>query len=100
VRYLRFHGIELDLDGRTVTRNGRDIDLTVREFDLLAAFLRRPQRVFTREELLDLVWGVDRSIALGTVDTYVSYLRAKVDGPGEPRLVQTVRSVGYALRET
>ena len=56
--------------------------------------------MFTREELLDLVWGTDSDVAMATVETYISYLRAKVDTPLAPRLIHTVRGVGYTLRET
>jgi DNA-binding response OmpR family regulator len=71
----------------------------VREFDLLAVLARRPNRVFTREELLDMVWGVDRDLSPNTVETYISYLRGKVDAEGAPRLIHTIRGVGYSLRE-
>jgi DNA-binding response OmpR family regulator len=100
VNHLRFADLQLDLDERVVVRGDTEIDLSTREFDLLATLMRRPKRVFTREELLDLVWGADRDVAAATVETYISYLRAKVDTPMAPRLIHTVRGVGYTLRET
>ncbi|MDB5026896.1 MAG: OmpR family two-component response regulator [Candidatus Eremiobacteraeota bacterium] len=99
VHHLRVGDLEIDLETRTAVRGRRWIDLSTREFDLLAALARRPKRVFTREELLDLVWGVDRDVSTATVETYISYLRAKVDRPPEPRLINTVRGVGYSIRE-
>lgn len=96
---LRVADLEVDLEARTVRRGDRWITLSMREFDLLATLARRPRRVFSRPELLDLVWGTDRDIAQATVETYISYLRAKVDGPGESKLIHTIRGVGYALRD-
>jgi len=99
VHHLRVADLEIDLDARSVRRGDRWIDLSTREFDLLATLARRPKRVFTREELLDLVWGPDRDVSAATVETYISYLRAKVDVSPAPRLIHTVRGVGYVLRE-
>ncbi len=79
-------------------RAGHEIDLSAREFDLLATLIRRPKRVFTREELLDLVWGIDRDVTRNTVETYISYVRAKIDTPSEERLIHTIRGVGYSIR--
>jgi two-component system response regulator MprA len=98
VEHLRFADIELDLSARTVRRGDRDISLSAREFDLLAVLMRRPKRVFTRNELLDLVWGADREVSQATVETYVSYLRAKIDVAGFTKLIHTIHGVGYALR--
>jgi DNA-binding response OmpR family regulator len=81
-----------------VQRAGHEIDLSAREFDLLATLIRRPKRVFTREELLDLVWGIDRDVTRNTVETYISYVRAKIDTPSEERLIHTIRGVGYSIR--
>jgi len=95
-----YDDLTVDLERRAVFRGERRIDLSTREFDLLLTFVRNPERVFSRSELLDLVWGVDRDIVPNTVETYISYLRAKIDS-GEPvRLIQTLRGVGYALRAT
>jgi DNA-binding response OmpR family regulator len=96
---LRFADLTVDLDARRVTRDGRRVDLSMREYDLLVALMRSPNRVFTREQLLDLVWGSDREVGTGTVETYISYVRAKIDSPPRKRLIHTVRGVGYALRE-
>ena len=96
---LRFGDLSVDLDARRVNRDGRRIDLSMREYDLLVALMRSPNRVFTREQLLDLVWGSDREVGTGTVETYISYLRAKIDSPPRKKLIHTVRGVGYALRE-
>lgn len=99
VNHLRFADLEMDLDQRIVTRGDREIDLSTREFDLLATLLRRPKRVFTREELLDMVWGSGRDVALATVETYISYLRSKIDRDAPSKLLHTIRGVGYTLRE-
>jgi two-component system, OmpR family, response regulator MprA len=99
VNHLRVADLEIDIESRTAVRGGRYIDLSTREFDLLTTLARRPKRVFTREELLDLVWGVDRDVSPATVETYISYLRAKIDRAPEPRLIHTVRGVGYSVRE-
>jgi DNA-binding response OmpR family regulator len=99
VNHLRFADLQLDLDERVVVRGDTEIDLSTREFDLLATLMRRPKRVFTREELLDLVWGSDRDVAAATVETYISYLRAKIDRHADKKLLRTIRGVGYALRD-
>lgn len=96
---LRFADLTVNLTTRDVERAGRHIKLTNREFSLLVAFLREPRRVFTREQLLDVVWGRDYEGEISVVDTYVSYLRAKIDVDGLTRLIQTVRGAGYTLRE-
>jgi DNA-binding response OmpR family regulator len=98
VHNLRYADLELDLDTRSAQRAGRWIQLSTREFDLVATLMRHPQRVFTREELLDLVWGIDRDVTRNTVETYISYVRAKIDTPLEERLIHTVRGVGYSIR--
>lgn len=95
---LRYADLEVDTEARMVTRAGRQIELSLREYDLLTALMRHSGRVFTRDQLLDLVWGADRDIGPGTVETYISYLRAKIDQGGETRLIQTIRGVGYSLR--
>lgn len=100
VEFLRVGDLVIDLEAHMVTRGERKIELSAREFDLLATLARRPRRVFTREELLDLVWGADRDVAPATVETYISYLRAKLDSDPRTRLIHTVRGVGYTLRES
>ena len=92
--------LSVDISRRSVHRGNRRVELSTREFDLLLTFVRHPEQVFTRSQLLDLVWGVDRDVVPNTVETYVSYLRAKLDS-GEPvKLIQTLRGVGYTLRAT
>jgi DNA-binding response OmpR family regulator len=98
VNFIRVADLEIDIEARSVTRGARRIDMTMRQFDLLTTLARRPKRVFTRDDLMSLVWGEDAQISPSTVDTYVSYVRGKIDGPGEPRLVHTIRGVGYSLR--
>ncbi|MGA3038202.1 MAG: response regulator transcription factor [Vulcanimicrobiaceae bacterium] len=95
---FRYSDLVLDVSRRTVHRGQRRIDLSTREFDLLLTFVQHPERVFTRAQLLDLVWGVDRDVVPNTVETYVSYLRAKIDSGEEMKLIQTLRGVGYVLR--
>ena len=95
---LTYADISVDLDRREVKRGNVRIDLSAREFQLLVTFVRNPERVFTRDQLLDLVWGSDREVGPGAVETYVSYLRAKIDNGFEPRLIRTIRGAGYALR--
>jgi two-component system response regulator MprA len=95
---LNFADLHVDLETRSAQRAGKALDLSRLEYDLLVTLLRRPKRVFTREELLDLVWGDDRDVTEAAVERYVSYLRAKVDDGFATRLIHTVRGVGYALR--
>jgi DNA-binding response OmpR family regulator len=92
--------LTLDASSRTVYRGNRRIELSPREFDLLRVFAEHAEEVLTRSELLDLVWGIDRDVIPNTVETYVSFLRAKIDS-GEPvKLIQTLRGAGYSLRAT
>jgi DNA-binding response OmpR family regulator len=95
---LRFSDLSIDLDGHVVRRGQRRVDLTPREFALLEVLARTPERAFGKEELFERVWGWDHEGESAIVDRYVSYLRAKLEAAGEPRLVQTVRGVGYSLR--
>jgi two-component system response regulator MprA len=92
--------LSVDLARRSVYRGNRRVELSTREFDLLLTFVRHPEQVFTRTQLLDLVWGVDRDVVPNTVETYVSYLRAKLDSGEAVKLIQTLRGVGYTLRAT
>jgi DNA-binding response OmpR family regulator len=98
-RTVRYADLAIDLETRTVVRAGRTIELSAREFDLLVALARHPQRVFTRDQLLDLVWGAHRDVGQGAVETYISYLRTKIDQGFANRLIQTHRGAGYSLRE-
>ena len=95
---VAYSDLSIDLDRREVKRGDRRIDLSAREYALLLTFVRNPERVFTRDQLLDLVWGTDRDVGPGAVETYVSYLRAKIDAGFEPKLIRTIRGAGYALR--
>jgi DNA-binding response OmpR family regulator len=95
---VSYADLSIDLDRREVKRAGTRIDLSAREYSLLLTFARNPERVFTRDQLLDLVWGSDREVGPGAVETYVSYLRAKIDANFEPKLIRTIRGAGYALR--
>jgi DNA-binding response OmpR family regulator len=92
---------DLHLDpARHIARRGsRDLDLTRREFELLDAFVRHPGIVLSRGQLLSQVWGYDFEVDTNVVDVFVGYLRRKLEAEGEPRLVQTVRGVGFVLRK-
>jgi two-component system response regulator MprA len=97
---LTFSDLSLDLGTREVVRNGRPISLTRTEFSLLEMFLRHPRQVLTRSRILEDVWGYDFPTSGNALEVYVGYLRRKTEADGEPRLIHTVRGVGYALRET
>jgi two-component system OmpR family response regulator len=94
---LSFEDLELDDDTREVTRAGQPVDLTATEYRLLRYLMLNPRRVLTRAQLLDTVWNYDFGGDARVLETYVSYLRKKLDLHGPP-LIQTVRGVGYALR--
>jgi two-component system, OmpR family, response regulator MprA len=94
---LRFADLVVSLSAREVRRGSRSVALTALEFDLLAHLARHPRQVLRRSQLLAAVWGGE-PVASNVVDVYVGYLRAKLEAGGEPRLVQTVRGVGYVLR--
>ena len=95
---LSYDDISVNLDEHTVARGGKRIELSPLEYDLLVTLLRRPRRVFTRDELLDMVWGDDKDVGQNAVERYISYLRGKIDdGFGRP-LIQTVRGAGYTIR--
>jgi two-component system response regulator MprA len=96
---LRFADVELDTGTREVHRGERDLTLTRTEFALLELFLRNPRQVLTRSVIFDRVWGYDFGYGSNSLDVYISYLRKKTEAGGEPRLIHTVRGVGYALRE-
>jgi len=96
---LRFADLALDPAARAVSRNGRPIELTRTEFALLELLIRNPRRVLTRSEILLAVWGYDFGPTSNSLEVYVGYLRRKTEADGAPRLVQTVRGVGYVLRE-
>ncbi|MBF2097858.1 MAG: response regulator transcription factor [Gloeomargaritaceae cyanobacterium C42_A2020_066] len=97
---LHFADLTLNLDTRTALRGGRTIHLTMKEFDLLRYLMENPLRPLSREEILEHVWGYDYVGESNVIEVYVRYLRLKLDQPGEKHLIQTVRGVGYVLRET
>jgi two-component system response regulator MprA len=96
---LTFADVELNTRTREVTRGGEPIELTARGFSLLEYFLRHPRQVLTREQIFRTVWESDFMGASNVIDVNVSYLRERLESTGGPRLIQTVRGVGYALRE-
>jgi two-component system response regulator MprA len=96
---LRFADLELDAATHEVRRGERLVELTRTEFHLLELFLRNPRQVLTRSLIFERVWGYDFGPTSNSLDVYVGYLRRKTEAGGEPRLIQTVRGVGYALRE-
>jgi two-component system response regulator MprA len=96
---LRFADLELDPGTRDVRRGSRQIELTRTEFSLLELFLRNPRQVLTRSVIFERVWGYDFGFASNSLDVYIGYLRRKTEAGDEPRLIQTVRGVGYALRQ-
>jgi two-component system response regulator MprA len=96
---LRFADLELDPGTREVTRAGRPIELTRTEFSLLELFLRNPRQVLTRSVIFERVWGFDFGPTSNSLDVYIGYLRRKTEIDGAPRLIHTIRGVGYALRE-
>jgi len=97
---VRFANLELDPTTREVTRGGRPIELTRTEFSLLELFMRNPRQVLTRTIIFERVWGYDFGYASNSLDVYIGYLRRKTEADSEPRLIHTVRGVGYALRES
>jgi two-component system, OmpR family, response regulator MprA len=96
---LRFADLELDPGTREVRRGGDLVELTRTEFSLLELFLLNPRQVLTRSVIFERVWGYDFGYASNSLDVYIGYLRRKTEAGGRPRLIQTVRGVGYALRE-
>ena len=82
-----------------VTRGERQIELTAKEFDLLALFMRHPRQVLTRDVLYEQIWGYDFGGESNIIEVYIRYLRSKLEAANEPRLLHTIRGVGYVLRE-
>jgi two-component system, OmpR family, response regulator MprA len=95
---LRFEDLELDPRTREVRRGGEPVELTRTEFNLLELFMRNPRQVLTRSTIFERVWGYDFGFASNSLDVYIGYLRRKTEAGDRPRLIQTVRGVGYALR--
>jgi two-component system response regulator MprA len=96
---LAFADLTMEISTREVRRGERLIDLTRTEFTLLEMFLRRPRRVLERSFILEEVWGYDFPTTANSLEVYVGYLRRKTEADGEPRLIHTVRGVGYVLKE-
>jgi DNA-binding response OmpR family regulator len=95
---IRYADVAIDVPTRQVETAAGPVALSSREFDLLVTFLREPGRIFTREQLLDRVWGRDAAVEPNVVETYVSYLRAKLGERGARPLIRTIRRVGYTAR--
>ncbi len=96
---LRFANLTLDTRSRELRVGDRRVDLTAKEYDLLELFMRHPNQVLTRDVIYDRVWNYDFGGESNIIEVYVRYLRQKLEANGEPRLIHTVRSVGYILRE-
>jgi len=97
---LRFGELILDLNTRQVIRNEQVIDLTMKEFELLKYLMSNPQQVMTREEIIENVWGYDYRGESNVIEVYIRYLRLKIESQNQKRLIQTVRGIGYVLRES
>ncbi|MGB3440005.1 MAG: response regulator transcription factor [Actinophytocola sp.] len=97
---MSFAGLELDPGTRDVKRGERPISLTRTEFALLELLLAHPKQVLTRSRILEEVWGYDFPTSGNALEVYIGYLRRKTEAEGEPRLIHTVRGIGYVLRET
>lgn len=96
---LTFKDIELDLESRTMIKEKKPIELTNKEFELLAIFMRNINKVLTRDILLEQVWGYDSVVETNVVDVYVRYLRNKLSAEDKELYIQTIRGVGYVMRE-
>lgn len=96
---LRYNNLQMDTAAHETTMNGRRVDLTAKEYELLELFMRHPQQVLTRDIIYDRVWGYDFGGESNIIEVYVRYLRQKLEAHGESRLIHTVRGVGYILRE-
>ncbi len=96
---LQFGKLVLDLTTRQAIRNGHTIDLTMKEFELLKYLMSNPRKVLTREEIIDNVWGYDYRGESNVIEVYIRYLRLKIESQDYKRIIQTVRGVGYVLRE-
>ena len=97
---LMFTDLTLDPGTRMAKRNERIIELTAKEYDLLELFMRHPNQVLTRDQIYERIWGYDFGGESNIIEVYIRYLRSKLEADGEPRLLHTVRGVGYALRES
>ncbi len=99
VPVLKFADLSLDTGSRQASRGSRLVSLTAKEYELLELFLRHPKQVLTREVIFDRVWGYDFGGESNVLEVYIRYLRQKLEAENEPRLIHTVRGVGYVLRE-
>lgn len=97
---LRFGELILDLNTRQVIRQDQVIDLTMKEFELLKYLMSNPQQVLTREGIIENVWGYDYRGESNVIEVYIRYLRLKIESRNQKRLIQTVRGIGYVLRES
>ncbi len=97
---LRFGDLVLEMGTRQVLRAGRAIDLTMKEFELLKYMMEHPRDVLSREQILENVWGFDYVGESNVIEVYIRYLRLKIEDEGGKRLIQTVRGIGYVLRES
>jgi len=96
---LHYADVELDIGTRVAHRRGREIELSPTEYELLALFLHRPRQVLSRDIILDRVWGMDFEGSSNVMEVHVGYLRTKLEASGEPRLIHTIRGVGYVFKE-
>lgn len=96
---LRYADVELDTGTRVAHRGSREIELSPTEYELLSLFLRRPRQVLPRDVILDRVWGLDFEGSSNVMEVYIGYLRAKLEAGGEPRLIHTIRGVGYVFKD-
>ena len=96
---LQFQDLTLNNKTREVKRGSRDIELTAKEFDLLEYLISHPRQVLTRDRILEEVWGYDFMGDSNIIEVYIRYLRLKLEAEGEKRLIQTVRGVGYVLKD-
>jgi two-component system response regulator MprA len=96
---LRYADVELDTGTRIAHRGAREIELSPTEYELLLLLMKRPRQVLTREIILDRVWGMEFEGSSNVMEVYVGYLRSKLEAEGEPRLIHTIRGVGYVFKE-
>ena len=96
---LRYADVELDTGTRLAHRGAREIELSPTEYELLALFMRRPRQVLPRDLILERVWGMDFEGSSNVMEVYIGYLRTKLEAGGAPRLIHTIRGVGYVLKE-
>lgn len=96
---LKFGDLKLDTTTRDAERNGRLIPLTTKEYELLELFMRHPRQILSREMIFDRVWGYDFGGESNVLDVYIRYLRQKLEGETDSRLIHTIRGTGYVMRE-